>query len=135
MRVRWWIALIAALSIVALIALVVPWPSGTLRDVASRFSPAEGTENGPGTYEPSRLFCLGDNSCPSVHRSWTAPSPVTTEQLQTRIDAAGYDAKVEGNCSSGSCIARGSAQGWSVTIVAFRNAGEPATEVSLSVGR
>lgn len=133
MRARWWIALVAALAIATAIVLVVPWPSGTLRDVAGRFTPEQGTENGPGTYEPSRLFCLGDNACPSVHRSWSVPTPVANEQLQSRIDAAGYDAKVEGDCSTGSCTTHGTAQGWKVTIVAFRNPSDSTTRVSLSV--
>lgn len=133
MHLRWWIALVAALAIAAAIALVAPWPSGTLRDVADRFTPEQGTENGPGTYEPSRLFCLGDNACPSVHRSWTLPARFPNEQLQSRIDAAGYDAKVEGNCSTGSCTARGTAQGWRVTITAFSNPSDSTAQVSLSV--
>lgn len=133
MRVRRWAALGVAVLLAGVIALVTPWPSGTLREVADRFSPIGATSDGSGTYEPRRLLCLGDNACPSVHRSWTAPSPVTNQQLQTSIEAAGYNASVEGDCGTGSCSARGTSQGWRVEIFAFRNPSDPTTQISLSV--
>ncbi len=139
MRVRRWIALGVVLGVAVLVAgailLLAPWPSGTLREVGDRFTPVGGSSDGPGTYEPRRLLCLGDNACPSVHRSWTVPSPLTNEQLQRSIDAAGYDATIRGDCSTGNCVARGTAQGWNVTIVALSNPGDRTAGVSLSVQR
>lgn len=89
MGVRRWITLGVAVLVAGVIVLVAPWPSGTLRKAADRFTPVGAVSEGPGTYEPLRLLCLDDNACPSLHGSWTVPSPVTNHQAQTSTEAAG----------------------------------------------
>lgn len=118
-RLAWVVVAVAAVLVVAPVVLTAPMPSGTIRDVAGRFAP-EGYETvGADSFEPRRLICLGDNPCPSVSRLWEFERPFTTERLQGWLDAAGYQATVDGDCATQSREARGTADGWHIYVLAF----------------
>jgi hypothetical protein len=42
--------------------------------------------------------------------------PVSSADVQGWLDAAGYDAVVEGDCMSGRCSADGTADGWRLSL-------------------
>lgn len=137
MRRRGRIALVAA--VLALLAAPVvgtaPLPSGSLAAVAARFTPGDGAVLVADATEPRRLWCLGDHECPSAVRAWELDDRVRNEDLRTWLAEAGYDAEVDGDCASGACRARGTADQWRVTVFVRNPDLQGPSRVSLSVRR
>lgn len=135
MRRRGWVVLAAVL--VAPVALPVlatlPLPSGTLGDVADRFEPGDGATFRSESSEPRRLWCLGDNACPSAHTSWDLDDRPSTSEVQTWLTDAGYDALVDGDCATGSCSAYGTADGWDVRLFVLTDHSSGPARLSLSL--
>ncbi len=113
------------------VVATAPLPSGSLRDVADRFAPSGLASPVTDTYEPRRLLCLGDNPCPSVARSWVLDELVSTSEVQSWLSAADIEAEVDGECGSGSCSARGTADGWRVTLYVSTPHPDEASRMSL----
>jgi hypothetical protein len=117
-RRRGWIALVAVIVVVvgAPIVATAPLPSGSLVAVAERFTPDDGATLVADASEPRRLLCLGGQACPSVSRVWELSDRASSEDVQAWLDDAGYDAEVDGDCGSGSCRVRGTADNWQVSV-------------------
>jgi hypothetical protein len=111
----------------------LPLPSGTLGDVADRFDPGDGATFRSASSEPRRLWCLGGDACPSTSRSWDLGGPPSTREVQIWITGAGYDAVVDGDCSTGSCRAHGTADGWDVDVYVFAEHFSGSARLSLSL--
>ena len=135
MRRGAWVGLGVALLVLASpFLLTAPLPTGNLVEVRDRFEPQGYETVTDGRVEPRRIFCLGDNACPSAHVLWTFATPFTTDELQQWLDDAGYQATVDGDCAIGRCSASGTAGGWRLAIygsTAWSSSGEMQLSLSL----
>lgn len=131
-RGTWVLIAGAALVLSSPFLLTAPLPSGGIGEARDRFEPQGYESVRDGHSEPRRLFCLGDNACPSVSRHWVFDAPFLTTELQTWLDDAGYSATVDGDCSTGHCDVFGSSAGWTVLVlVAERSPTSDQVELSL----
>ncbi|HEX5332147.1 MAG TPA: hypothetical protein VFW79_05845 [Cellulomonas sp.] len=89
---------VLGLVVVAPFALTAPLPAGHVMDVAERFKPVGYTATRQNV-EPRRLWCLGDNKCPSAYMAWDFDKVITNDQLTGWLRAAGYDTAIEGECA------------------------------------
>ncbi|MET0433227.1 MAG: hypothetical protein ABW025_03590 [Cellulomonas sp.] len=117
MRRRGWVVLttVLVLPLAAPFVATAPLPSGSIGVVAARFDPGGRAGPSSDSSEPRRLFCLGDDACPSVHRSWVVDGAVSSGDLEEWLSEAGYDAAVDGDCSR-RCRAEGTADGWAARV-------------------
>jgi hypothetical protein len=97
-RKRWVVLGVLGLVVVAPFALTAPLPAGHVVDIAERFRPVGYTATHQ-SVEPRRLWCLGDNKCPSVYMPWDFDKVITNDELTVWLGAAGYDTAVEGECA------------------------------------
>lgn len=113
--------ILVALVVLGVVALTIPLPPGNVVTVADRFQPTGAFETRT-TIEPRRLLCVGDNACPSVHRSFKFSEPVTATQLAAWLDDAGFTDPGAPKCDVGtpdapeSCHLRVQADGREVLI-------------------
>jgi hypothetical protein len=50
--------------------------------------------------EPPRIICLGDNPCPSVHRTWKTSAILSRPEFEQLLTASGWqDFAIEGDCA------------------------------------
>ncbi|MCC3292867.1 hypothetical protein [Arthrobacter sp. zg-Y1110] len=69
-------------------------------------------------------LCAPDTGCAEMQRRWNLAQGISAEDLQSRIDAAGWDMELEGDCirepdDSGQltlCSAEGTVQGYDVWL-------------------
>lgn len=113
-RMRWIVLGVLGLVVVAPFALTAPLPAGHVVDVAGKFQPVGFTATHQNA-EPRRLWCLGDNKCPSVQQTWKFDTDITNDTLASWLAAAGFSASVRGKCNgaAGALIATCSAHGTS----------------------
>ncbi|HEX5332146.1 MAG TPA: hypothetical protein VFW79_05840 [Cellulomonas sp.] len=120
-RTRWVVLGVLGLVVVAPFALTAPLPAGHVVDVAERFRPVGYTATDQ-MVEPRRLWCLGDNTCPSLQQHWKFDTEIATDQLVSWLAAAGYSASVRGRCDgatgglASTCSAHGTSEGQDVAV-------------------
>jgi len=137
-RTRWIVLGVLGLVVVAPFALTAPLPAGHVVDIAERFRPVGYTATDQ-SVEPRRLWCLGDNKCPSVYRSWDFDTVITNDQLTAWLAAAGYSTTVRGECAdvaAGSgitCSARGTADGQDILVFVSTRPRPLISNIGLSV--
>ena len=129
----------AALGLVVIgAALLVPLRSGGVVEVADRFDPQAPVEV-RSSVEPYRLVCLGGNPCPSVSRSWEFDRVVSSAELSTWLDDAGFTGELRGDCDDPpgptvpACSFRGEASGYSTQLFLRVDAGASTSSLTLNV--
>lgn len=119
-------------------ALLVPLPSGGVVEVADRFDPQASVE-ARSSVEPYRLLCLGGNPCPSVSRSWKFDRVVSSAELSTWLDDAGFSGELRGDCDDPpgptvpACSFRGEASGYTTQLFLRVDAEASSSSLTLSV--
>lgn len=87
-------------------------------------------------------FCLPDSGCVNLQRRWASVPGVDPADLQSRIDAAGWELDLSGTCtrqpkSSGKrtlCSAEGTVQGYSVSLdLISASSTEPLADLVLNI--
>ena len=110
--------------------------------IADQFPADPGWPRNPDHFNGDGYFCSPDSGCASMQRRWTSAPGLTAEDLQARIDAAGWDMKLEGDCvrtpeMSGSrslCGAEGFIEGYEATLdLVSGSSTRPAGELVLNM--
>ena len=78
--------------------------SGTKKETAKLISIADQLQAGPDWGRPGEsvgyrgIFCRPDSGCAELARRWSPVPGLTGTDLQARIDAAGWDLVLDGDC-------------------------------------
>lgn len=133
------IVIAVALTVIAGIIFLFSYQGSTepIKKVADQLKVDPNWKRVTDSAYPPRFICLGDNACPSLHRSWDAGKRLDKTEFEALIKKSGWNLVIEDGCEfsddkSSSCWANGRVDDFDVILRAHSSIGEK-TEVALSI--